>query len=195
MDDSFIKGEVVPVPLKDADLTIPQGNVKRELPVYLEADFIDSVIERMPPGVHRMLITFLWMTGVRVSEALAVRVRDLDFANFTARIRWLKSRRWNERVIPIHPDLAAVLRFYAAAMRADDLLFPISRVRAFQVCKRWLGVSPHKLRHSFAVHYLRSGGRIEDLRRLLGHSSLRVTMVYLRIVPSDLAVELRKIKF
>ena len=69
------------------------------------------------------------------------------------------------------------------------------KTNAFYITKKWLGVSPHKLRHSFAVNWLREKGDIAYLSKALGHRYLNTTGEYLKIVPSDVAKELEKIKF
>lgn len=166
-----------------------------DLPRYLKKERIDEVLSGMPPDKDRLLITFLWMTGVRITEALSVRKRDIDFQNRVMTIRWLKSRKYLHRNVPIHKDLIPLLIGHAQWIKADDPLFPISRQRAFQVTEKWLGCSPHQLRHSFAVNWLRCGGSIVNLNRILGHTRLQMTMEYLKVVPSDQGAELDKMEF
>jgi integrase/recombinase XerD len=110
-------------------------------------------------------------------------------------IRWLKSRRWNERNVPLHSRLAELLEMYSGGMNLDDKIFPFTRIRGYYITKKWLGVSPHKLRHSFAVNWLRNGGDLAQLKAMLGHTYLNTTGEYLKIVPVDVAKELEKIKF
>ena len=55
--------------------------------------------------------------------------------------------------------------------------------------------SPHRFRNSFAVHWLRCGGRLEVLSQMLGHSDIKTTMIYLKIVPVDQGKELLKVRF
>lgn len=95
----------------------------------------------------------------------------------------------------MHPILKDVLELYVALLKADDLVFPISRQRAFQITIQHLGGSPHKLRHSFAVNWLRCKGDIVMLSRVMGHSNINTTMEYLKIVPIDQGKELIKIQF
>lgn len=195
MEQNNIKKGVVEVIHKGKSLTIKSQDVKRELPKYLEPDFINEKIEELKPGMNRMLITFLWMSGVRVTEAISVRKQDIDFKNNIVRLSWLKNRKFKERHIPIHSKLSPLLYWYCGQINQEDKLFPITRQRAFQITKQFLGASPHQLRHSFAVHFLRSGGDIISLHRLLGHSKIQTTMEYLKIVPQDLAISLEKVGF
>ena len=182
--------------LKPRDLTNSYQSVnKKDLPKYIDAEVIKERLEQVTNNNDRMLIIFLWMTGCRISEALGVLKKDIDLQNNTIQLRWLKSRKYNYRNIPMHPQLKQLLSFYLAPIKADDRVFPFTRQRAFQITQKWLGASPHKLRHSFAVHYLRSGGELFDLHLLLGHSKIQTTMEYTKIVPKDLAKELNKVVF
>jgi site-specific recombinase XerD len=67
-------------------------------------------------------------------------------------------------------------------IRQQNKIFDISRQRAYQIIKKLSGRSPHKLRHTFAVNYLESGGDLRTLQKILGHSSLKVTSIYLDIM-------------
>ncbi len=191
-----MKKEAELIVLKPQDLTKTHQSVnKQDLPKYIDAQTIKERLEQVTNNNDRMLIIFLWMTGCRISEALGVLKKDIDLQNNTIQLRWLKSRKYNYRNIPMHPQLKQLLSFYLAPIKAEDKVFPFSRQRAFQITQKWLGASPHKLRHSFAVHYLRSGGELFDLHLLLGHSKIQTTMEYTKIVPKDLAKELNKVSF
>jgi integrase len=142
-----------------------------------------------------MLMTFLWRSGVRITEAVSLRKCDIDFANYTMKLRWLKSRKYQHRIAPMHPYLKDMLQLYTASMLAEDRVFPITRQWAWQCCKKYLGGHPHQIRHSFAVNWLRSGGDIVILHRILGHAKIQTTMEYLKIVPIDQGKELLKVTF
>jgi len=110
-------------------------------------------------------------------------------------VRWLKSKKYKNRVVPVHSRLLEIIRYYTSNMGYDSLVFPITRQRAFQITKKFMGISPHQLRHSFAVNWLRCDGDIVTLHRVLGHSNIRTTMEYLKIVPTDQGKELEKMVF
>ena len=177
------------------DLTKYSSNVKCDLPKYWDRDYINQKIQQIKNHNHKLLMQLLWMTGVRISEAISITKGDLDFKNYTVMIKWLKRRKMNYRHIPLHPALRDVLDFYTASMNNPDKLFDFSRVRAYQICKQHMNGNPHMFRHSFAVNLLKSGGRIETLCNMLGHSDIKVTMIYLQIVPTDIGKELIKIDF
>ena len=129
-------------------------------------------------------------TGLRISEVLGLAKRDLDFENLLIKALGKGSK---ERRVPMSLELRKVL-FKWQQKHAHELLFPTRNgtrmtVRNFQrdfkvLCKRLAitGVrcSPHTLRHSFAVGYLRAGGNLFYLSKILGHTSVKTTERYLQ---------------
>lgn len=194
-DPVVIKAGELEVLPKEKNLTLSIEQVKMPARKYMTPDVIRERLDAMPAGPARMLCTFLWKTGVRISEALTVTKRDVDCRNMVIRIRWLKSRKYQERNIPMHPSLKEQLAFYIAPMNLEDRLFPISRQRAHQITKQWFDKSPHVFRHSFAVNWIRCGSDLVILSRYLGHARVQETMEYLKIVPVDQGKELLKIRF
>lgn len=182
--------------LKDKNLTIHIESVKEVEGIkYLDKTLIDQRLQSMTNNRDRVFVRFLWNTGVRVSEALSVTKGDLWFDDNLIKIRWLKKRKEQTRTIPMHKALKELLQLFSGPMNKADKIFDFSRQRAWQITIESHGVSPHVFRHSFAVHYLEKGGRITDLKELLGHSNLNVTMVYARITQKDLLDEVNKIEF
>lgn len=190
-----IENELEVIDVQPKYLTKTIGNVKRGSRKYMYPEQINRVLDCMPAGMHRMLCTFLWKTGVRITEALSIRKKDIDFKNMVITIRWLKSRRYIERNIPMHPTLKEALYYYVSPLNLNDRLFDISRQRAHQITTKWFGHSPHSFRHSFAVNWLRCHGDVTILSRYLGHARLQETVEYLKIVPIDQGKELLKIHF
>lgn len=196
IEDSFKKEgrEIIVQPKKDLTKSVEQSSGS-DLIEYWDAEYIRDRLANLSPGMHKVLYQTMWMTGIRITEALNIRKRDVDLKNYTITIRWQKNRKFNTRNIACHPKLHDILEVYTAGMNLDDKLFPISRQRAWQLFKRDFGGKPHKMRHSFAVNWLRSGGSLVMLSKALGHSRIDTTMIYLRIVPSDVGKELLNINF
>jgi integrase/recombinase XerD len=186
-------GEIIV--LDEKNLTIRAESVKHELAKYWDKDYINQRIDLVKNHNHKMFLIFSWMSGLRVSEVVGLRKKDLDFQNYVMAVRWLKSRKYKTRIVPIHPALRDLMQLYTASMNLDDRIFPFTRINAYQVCMKTLGGSPHRLRHSFAVNWLRCGGDIVVLHRIMGHSKIQTTMEYLKIVPVDQGKELIKIQF
>jgi len=146
-----------------------------------------------------LLALLLLDTGCRITEALTVRVSDVDSDNL---LITLDGKGRKQRVIPISFALRkAVHRFVGDfSLKPDSLLFttpegaPVRRMTALRsiklLCKH-LGFEPpartlHSFRHSFAVFYLRRGGSVFHLQKVLGHSSLEMTRRYANLVTADL---------
>ncbi len=98
-------------------------------------------------------------------------------------------------VIPLHPAIRDLLRLYTTNMKEEELLFNMTRQRVWQLAAKYLEGHPHQMRHSFAVNWLKSGGDIIMLSRMLGHSNIKTTMEYLKVVPSDIGKEMLKVQF
>lgn len=189
--------EIVPQETKGSILLKEYDSQKSELPKYWEKDFINSKIASIDNVMHKTFFRTLWMSGVRVTEGINIRKCDIDFQNYVVTIKWLKNRKYYSRTIPLHPILKNVLEIFVAPLKSGDRLFPFTRQRADQLIKKYFGEDAfcHRLRHSFAVNWLRAGGDIFVLSRMLGHSDIKVTMVYLQIVPIDVGKELLKVPF
>lgn len=172
-----------------------KGSYRAEIPKYWEREEINRLLDNVTNHKHKMLLQFLWLSGVRVTEAVSLRKKDIDFKNHVMRVKWLKSRKYLERVVPIHPILKQILEVYTAPMNMEHHVFPYSRQNAWHICNKWMQGGPHKFRHSFAVNWLRQEGDLVVLHRILGHSKIQTTMEYLKIVPLDQGKELMKMRF
>ncbi len=153
------------------------------------------------PDRDRAIVLLLLDTGVRLSEAAGLRVKDVDLVEGRCRVMGKGSR---ERLVPIGRKTRQALRRTLArrgALSADDALFvgpdgqPLA-AHAFQQLFRRLArrsrlsarCSPHVLRHTFARSFLQNGGDVFSLQRILGHSpsSLQVTRRYVDLLDDDL---------
>ena len=196
IDKSFINRSKEIVVLPNDYLTISKEKVKqKELPKYWDKEYINERIDRIKNYKHKMMCQFLWFTGVRITEAISIKKKDVDFNNYTVRIKWQKNRKYVERQIPLHPRLKDMLIIYTAHISLENRVFPVTRQGAWYVVKKCMNGHPHQFRHSFAVNWLRCGGELVVLSRMLGHSNIQSTMEYLKIVPLDVGKELLKIQF
>jgi len=129
------------------------------------------------------LTTFLAYTGARISEALKATVDDLMFDKSLIRIKGVKGGGF--RVVPVPPEVLFLLQRYAIYRGRGDLLFPISRTAAllqvYRETRRLVGcsMSPHLLRHAFAIKLLvQDGWAPNEVREVLGHRRIRTTEIY-----------------
>ena len=146
-----------------------------------------------------LLILFLLDTGCRISEVLSIHVRDIDFDNLLVT---LDGKGGKQRIVPFSFDLRrAIFRYVTEYNRKPDYLLLATKnetqlgrrvvLRAVKnLCKR-LGFDPpartlHAFRHTFAVNYLRKGGSVFHLQKVLGHSTLEMTRRYANLMTEDL---------
>jgi integrase/recombinase XerD len=195
MDNEFINKSNEVIILGNKDLTFSPQSVKVDNYKYWTRDEINDLIQEVKNPMHKMLFIFLWRSGVRITEAINLKKQDIDFRNNVMTLKWLKSRKYKYRVVPIHQTLKDVLEVFTATLNLDCLVFPISRQRAWQLTQEHMKGNPHKFRHSFAINWLRCGGDLVILHKILGHSKIQTTMEYLKIVPIDQGKELNKIYF
>ena len=142
---------------------------------------------------HRVFCQFLYATGLRIAEARAVRIGDLDEVDGSVAVRHGKGMRARRSLLPA--GLIAVLRDYRATWRPSSLLFPADACEpdrplaeaqvndAIADARRRCGlachVTAHRLRHCFATHLHERGVGVVELQRLLGHSSIFSTLAYI----------------
>jgi len=130
-----------------------------------------------------VLVAFLSYTGARVSEALKATVDDLMFDKGLIRIRGVKKSGF--RTVPTPPEVLYLLQRYVIFRGRGDVLFPISRpaalLQVYRETRRLVGcsMSPHLLRHAFAIKLLtQDGWTPNEVREVLGHRRIRTTEVY-----------------
>lgn len=167
--------------------------------------FTDAQVKRLiawkPRGRYErrlhLLLLLLLDTGARISEVLNLRVRDLDFENLLVT---LDGKGRKQRIVPISVELRKAMFRYQASNNGDSLLLPADSGRplgrqnvlrdAKALCRN-LGFEPpartvHAFRHTFAVNYLRRGGSVFHLQKVLGHSTLEMTRRYANLITEDL---------
>jgi integrase/recombinase XerD len=146
-----------------------------------------------------LLTLILLDTGCRITEALTLRVGEIDFANL---LITLDGKGRKQRIVPFSFELRkALFRYVSDYNRKRDSLLLASRNETLlgrrvmlrdvkRLCKR-LGFQPpvrtlHAFRHTFGANYIRRGGSVFHLQKVLGHSTLETTKRYCNLVTSDL---------
>ena len=168
---------------------LPYGKRPKALPSVLSRD---EVVQFLAAVVHprsRLLLRLIYACGLRLSEALHLKVTDIDSRRMVVHVRQGKGQK--DRLVPLSARLLEELRAYWREYRPADWLFPGKGARPScssavqRTCKRALGrcgfqkkVSAHTLRHSYATHLLEAGVDLGTLQRLLGHRDLKTTVRY-----------------
>ncbi len=159
--------------------------IKREktLPIYLTMDEMKLLIDTAVDERDNLIVKLLYTTGVRVSELVNIKKKDIDFKTGDIKIFGKGSK---ERIVNIS-SLFVMDQIYKYSLEFDDeqkiidldtatVQDTIRKLRKQAGIKK--KVTPHKLRHSFATHLLQSGGNIVVIQQLLGHSNLNTTQIY-----------------
>ena len=173
-------------------------NQKRNIK-FLEKKEIEQIINAIPAeGLKnrrdRALISLLFSTGLRISEALALKRNDLAKDPSQTLELSIIGKMGYQRTVYVSPEaLRVILRYFAGRRDNDERVFPIG-IRAVQLMvkrrakeagmEKW--ITPHKFRHSLATDLLRQGVDIRYVQEFLGHKSLNNTMVYTHCVNDDL---------
>ena len=163
------------------------------LPTVLSVDEVNALLRAIRHRRYQAIAMVMYGAGLRVSEALALEVGDIDGARGVVRVRHGKGDKAREA--KLSPVLYAWLRAYWArerppqpylfAAKTGTLPRPetIRRALALAAKEAWIKkrVTPHVLRHSFATHLLDEETDVHVVRALLGHASIQMTARYARV--------------
>jgi integrase/recombinase XerD len=179
-------------PLRVSKLKEPQ----RVLPTFSQTQ-VTMLVRHKPKGFYQrrlfLIVLTLLDTGCRISEVLGLRVQDVDLENLLLTVN---GKGQKQRKVPFSFEL----RKHLCKSLTQGLVFGTRHGRMLDrhvvlrdvklLCKR-LGFDPpartlHSFRHTFALNYLRKGGSVFHLQKVLGHSSLEMTRCYANLMTEDL---------
>ena len=184
---------------------IASKHLSRRLPYYLTATESQQLIEAAENERDRLFLRLLWETGVRVSEAIRLKLGDVG--RHGVRVLGKGDR---ERVVFVQDGLVSAILFHAQeqGLGRHDYLFPsrkgghLTKQRADQIIKAAAqragldrNVHAHLFRHGYAINFLNCGGRLDALQEQLGHRDINTTRIYLRLTSEDVMREVAKIQF
>jgi len=165
----------------------------QKLPDFLTQEEISALINAIYNPKHALIIRLLYSSGMRISELLNLKVKDLELSQNHGWVRNGKSGK--DRPFIIAQSLKEELQVWVKDKNVDEWLFTgrnnspynDSSIReilkkAAKEAKITKKVHPHMLRHSFATHLLENGYAVTDVQPLLGHSRLETTLVYTHLV-------------
>ncbi len=174
---------------------IKQAKIPQSLPKFLTKDEILNAVSHIDINASwfelrdRALILFLYATGLRISEALNIKISDIEEG-------WVKvemAKGEKQRMVPVaDAALNAINEYLHKRPCGSEYLFvnkncnKLSRISAFNITKKYLNVSPHVLRHSFATSLVLGGADLRIVQELLGHASLNTTQIYTHIQKENL---------
>ena len=186
---------------KHIDLSFINGTRRdHHLPSVLSRDEILRIIKKINNVKHRLMISLLYSSGLRVSEVVNLTVSDVSIDMGTLRIRQGKGRK--DRLTVFSENLREGLLEFMEDKRPSDYLFTSSHDNTKKLSVRTVqkvfegalaasGIrkraSCHDLRHSFATHLLEGGTDVRYIQQLLGHKNLSTTAIYTKV--SNPAIE------
>lgn len=189
----FLYLTTLEMPWREVDF--PRVRRPHRLPVVLSHEEIVQFFDHVPSLKYRAALMMCYGAGLRVSEAVAVKVSDIDSQRMLIRVEQGKGRK--DRYTMLSPRLLEVLRVYWRAARPKEYLFPswrtgrhLNAASLQQACHdAWLRsglrkrITVHTLRHSFATHLLENGTDVRIIQVLLGHSRIDTTARYTAVTP------------
>lgn len=182
--------------------TIPRAKKEQKLPQVLSQKEVRAILVAVRNLKHKAILATIYAAGLRVGEVVNLKISDIDSVNMQIRVRQGKGSK--DRLTLLSEWNLKILREYFKYFRPIDWLFPgedkdkplttrsVERVmdKAAQKAGITKPVTVHTLRHSFATHLLESGVDIYYIQRLLGHTNIKSTSIYLHMTN----MKLRNIK-
>ena len=183
------------------------SRVERKLPAILSNHEVDLFLDQPDPSDSKgcrdkAMLELLYATGIRVSELISLDVQDLNLSASFLRCRG----RSKERVVPLYKGAVRAMAAYISDVRPQLLENPgetalfvnmngerMSRQGFWKIVKRYQDkagihkdITPHTLRHSFAVHLLENGADLKSIQEMLGHADISATQIYAQVVNQKL---------
>ena len=189
-------GQLILTPMTN----IMSPKIGKRLPAFVDQKDIKNLLSEVEfpddwtGGTDKLLLAVFYNTGMRLSELINLREKQIDFGNCSIKVTGKGNK---ERIIPISPRLSRQIKEYVNNKRKEleefdnqyllvngkgKKLYP---KYAYLAVKKYLSEittidkkSPHVLRHSFATHLANNGADLNSVKELLGHSSLASTQIY-----------------
>ena len=172
---------------------IPFAKAQKKLPTVLSVDEVRRLLGALTNIKHRAVLSLIYATGARLNEATHLRISDIDSARMMVHIRCGKGGK--PRMVPMSVALRDLLRAYWLNERPRCYLFPGAQpeqplhetsvqhacVKARLRARIDKPAGVHTLRHSYATHLLELGVDLRTIQKLLGHSSLSTTAIYVHV--------------
>lgn len=186
---------------KDPTYKIRALKTPKRLPEFIQESAIDKILDEIvyeqdfDGQRDRMVMEFLYLTGVRLSELIALQWKDINLHESSVKVL---GKRKKERIIPLTNALKKNIISYEKVFEetfsniCESDYFIVNKkkeqaypMKIYRIVKHYLDLfaqtskrSPHLLRHTFATHLLNKGADLNAVKDLLGHASLAATQVY-----------------
>lgn len=183
--------------------SIKAGKTEKKLPQVLQGDEIDLLLAQPditePKGCRdKAMLELLYATGIRASELINLDVNDINLRSGVLYCRGNKG----VRTIPVYPSAVVAVSDYIFRMRGlligpegGSALFVnlnggrLTRQGFWKIVKSYATeagitkeITPHTIRHSFALHLLENGASVKDIQTMMGHADISSTQVYVQLM-------------
>jgi len=177
---------------------IPHPRPKRSLPEVLDEKEIQAILSHCRKLRYKLFFTLIYSSGLRISEALNIQLCDIDIPRKQLHIRSAKNHK--DRYAILSDKAIYLLKFYINRYKPISFLFFVYYDKSKRMPKRYCqqifkdiakdakitkNVHVHTLRHSFATHLLEHNTNLFYIMKLLGHSSIQSTLMYLHLQRLD----------
>ena len=170
--------------------SIKRPKLPKKLPVVFSEQEVEHLLNQVRNIKHKAILMTIYSAGLRCGELCHLKINDIDSSRMRIAVRDAKGQK--DREVILSDKLLRYLREYVKIYRPKDFLFngqvsgkPISARTLQQVFRKMLTrsniqkkASLHTLRHSYATHLMNKGIDLRIIQKLLGHKSIKTTLIY-----------------
>lgn len=173
-------------------LDIKFAKRSNKLPIVLTKEEVLKILDCISNPKHRLLVALAYGAGLRISEVMSLKVKDILLSEMTLHIKEAKGKK--DRISLLPDKLRTEIELLISDKDPNDYLFESERggklttrtaAKIFSRAKEKVGIKKdatfHSLRHSFATHLLENGTDVRYVQSLLGHASIRTTQLYTQV--------------
>ena len=180
-------------------IEIKYSKTPQKLPEVLSKEEVRKMIDSIKNFKHQLMICFMYSSGLRVSELINMKVKDLNLEKNFGFVR--NGKGGKDRLITLSNNLIPAIKKLITNENLEerDYLFKSNRNRKYSIrtiqkivdksaklCGIKRKIHPHTLRHSFATHLIENGYDVTNVQALLGHKSPETTLIYTHIASPNL---------
>jgi site-specific recombinase XerD len=164
----------------------------KKLPIVLSREEIKNIIDSIRNPKHKLIISLTYAAGLRISEVINLKIKDVDLEELTNHLKNAKGKR--DRITIFPEKIRSKLKSLITEKKSDNYLFESERggkltertaQKVFKNALRRTGIKKdatfHSLRHNFATHLLENGVDVRYVQELLGHRNIKTTQVYTQV--------------
>ena len=160
---------------------------EKKLPRVIDGEFIKAQLSKITNLKHKTLLTLTYSVGLRVSEIINLKIRDIDSKRMLIYIKNAKGRK--DRIVPLSETVLELLRNYYKDYKPKNYLFNGQNSTQYsigscqKIYKKYIdkNSSIHTLRHSSFTNLLESGTDLRIIQKIAGHSSSKTTEIYTHV--------------